>query len=90
MFRVPEKYRLTTGRNKSSFRNGNNGAFIIPNQRKPKHTFFIIASDGAGWEHVSISMKGAVRPPSWSDMCYIKDLFWGDEDADADEESTVP
>jgi hypothetical protein len=40
-----------------------------------------IASDGAGWRHVSVSF-GAVSKsaPSWDLMCKIKDLFWDDED----------
>jgi hypothetical protein len=30
-----------------------------------------------GWEHVSVSSIGI---PTWSEMCYVKDLFWrGDE-----------
>ena len=34
-------------------------------------------SDGEGWEHVSISLYN--RTPKWKEMCFIKDLFW-DED----------
>lgn len=26
------------------------------------------------WEHVSVST--ARRPPSWEEMCFVKDLFW--------------
>jgi hypothetical protein len=39
---------------------------------------FVIASDGAGWEHVSVSRKD--RCPTWEEMCQIKDTFWDDED----------
>ena len=38
----------------------------------------VIASDGAGWEHVSVSLKN--RTPNWAEMCFIKDLFWNEED----------
>jgi hypothetical protein len=31
-----------------------------------------------GWEHVSVS--GARRTPNWEEMCFVKDLFWGDEE----------
>lgn len=44
----------------------------------------IIASPGDAdknipWEHVSVSLKN--RCPRWSEMCFVKDLFWGAEDA---------
>lgn len=42
-------------------------------------TIMIIASSGSGWEHVSASLRN--RPPNWSEMCRIKDLFWGPEEA---------
>lgn len=38
----------------------------------------IIASDGDGWEHVSISLN--FRDPTWDEMCYFKSLFWDEED----------
>jgi hypothetical protein len=30
------------------------------------------------WEHVSVS--GNRRPPNWEEMCWVKDLFWDDEE----------
>jgi len=39
-----------------------------------------IASDGEGWQHVSVTIEGEKRPPPWDVMCEIKDLFWQDED----------
>jgi hypothetical protein len=30
------------------------------------------------WEHVSISTEK--RCPNWQEMCFVKDLFWGDDD----------
>ncbi len=43
--------------------------------------FLILASDGLGWEHVSISIVGNRKElPAWDEMCYIKDLFWDDTD----------
>lgn len=55
---------------------GNAGAFEI---RGPMGTrLFIVASDGMGWEHVSVSCK--TRCPSWSEMCFVKDVFWDDEE----------
>ncbi len=45
---------------------------------------FIIASSGdhtAGieWEHVSVSTRR--RCPNWIEMCFVKDLFWDEEEA---------
>jgi len=39
-----------------------------------------VASDGGGWQHVSASIERESKPPTWSDMCKIKDLFWEPED----------
>lgn len=30
------------------------------------------------WEHVSVSLKH--RCPNWEEMCFIKNLFWGDDE----------
>lgn len=54
---------------------GNNGYFKIPFE---SYEFTVIASDGGGWEHVSVSMP--TRTPSWKQMCFVKNLFWDDED----------
>jgi hypothetical protein len=74
MFRVPEKYRI---KRQSSAADGNNGAFLIKSKRSQ---LFIIASDGAGWEHVSVSVAGQDRTPVWREMCRVKDLFWEPQD----------
>lgn len=52
-----------------------NGAFKIPYLGK---TYTIIASNGLGWEHVSISLPKEV--PSWKAMCKMKDLFFHEEE----------
>ena len=31
-----------------------------------------------GWEHVSVSTRR--RPPNWQEMCFVKDLFWDDQE----------
>lgn len=31
-----------------------------------------------GWEHVSVSTKR--RMPNWTEMCFVKDLFWDAEE----------
>lgn len=52
------------------------GAFKI--RKTTDRFYFVIADDGqtTGWEHVSISLIGKKRCPSWQEMCWIKDFFW--------------
>lgn len=40
----------------------------------------VVGFDEGGWEHVSVQLN-VNRLPKWSEMCYIKDLFWEDEEA---------
>ncbi len=71
-----EKYRVLRGRMGSDASYGNNGVFVIhclTTHRK----LFVIASDGDGWDHVSVSISN--RPndtPKWEEMIFIKRLFW--------------
>ena len=76
MFHVPEKFRLTTGSWRSDASYGNNGVFLV----KLKHGQDVrtIAGEGMGWEHVSVSRTD--RCPTWEEMCFVKNLFWNDED----------
>lgn len=34
--------------------------------------------DGTGWEHVSVTTQ--TRPPNWAEMCFVKDVFWAEEE----------
>lgn len=75
-----EKYRIRGFRPLASDESyGNNGAFIIPGPRGIK--LAVIASDQAGWEHVSIYREGKHNCPYWDEMRFIKDLFWEPEEA---------
>ena len=56
---------------------GNNGVFNIP---VASQRIVIVASDGGGWEHVSVSIQKSDRTPSWNIMCQVKALFWDEED----------
>lgn len=78
-FRVPERYRVVRGQLATAPYSGNNGLFILPKL----HLFRMraIASDGDGWEHVSVVVLGANRTPNWPEMCSVKNLFWDPEDA---------
>jgi hypothetical protein len=75
-FKVPEKFRVKTGQLATSSSAGNNGAFVV--MLKHNQKVDVIASDGLGWEHVSVSRSD--RTPTWDEMCQIKDLFWDSED----------
>jgi len=63
-----ERYRTIESRDCSGT---NCGSFIYGQLR-------IIASDGGGWDHVSVSL--ADRCPTWAEMCEVKDLFFRDDE----------
>ena len=71
-----EQYRITTGPFGTGMSAGHNGAFMIhtPDNVRLK----VICSDGLGWEHVSVSLPD--RTPTWAEMCFIKELFWRDDE----------
>jgi hypothetical protein len=81
-FHVPEGYRLREGPLASDESYGNNGAFVLPGLHGWK-PLAIIASNGLGWEHVSVhalDASGRECTPTWSEMCRAKDAFWDSED----------
>ena len=85
MFHVINKYREREHPQlKSDDSYGNNGFFIIPYQKPNGLQYRVQASDGMGWEHISVSIalpgRQALRCPTWGEMCYIKKLFWDEED----------
>jgi hypothetical protein len=75
MFHVPHRFRIRSGPMASDDRFENNGAFKVPMGTR---YISVIASDGSGWEHVSVSF--ADRCPTWDEMCTIKAMFWDAED----------
>jgi hypothetical protein len=54
---------------------GNNGFFRIPFGRE---TLACQISEGGGWDHVSVSLPH--RCPTWEEMCFIKELFFRDDE----------
>jgi hypothetical protein len=51
--------------------------------RKPLENLVVISSGEDAekeiyWEHVSVSTRH--RPPTWNEMCFVKDLFWDPEE----------
>ncbi len=73
---------------------GMNGVFEIPFEHNPKVHFLCIVSDGStpdgkmiDWEHVSVragtmndKKKRYERVPNWMEMCWLKELFWNDDE----------
>lgn len=59
---------------------GNHGAFLI---RCPKTSreLKIIASSGFGWDHVSVSLNSSTMPPNWTEMEFIRRLFFKPNEA---------
>lgn len=41
-------------------------------------SFMVIASNGGGWDHVSVTPCNTKRKtcPTWEEMCHIKDMFF--------------
>lgn len=59
--------------------NDNNGVFkVFVNGR----SLFCVASDGGGWEHVSVSPCNRKRNtyPTWEEMSAIKDIFFNPDE----------
>lgn len=78
MFHVPNQYRAhDQGPWSSDDSFGNNGVFFLP-VNTASRSLKILASDGADWEHVSVSLPN--RCPNWPEMCKVKNLFWDEED----------
>jgi len=77
--------RLRTGRLASAPEDGNCGAFVLPYSSTV--TLNVIASDGMGWDHVSVvavdpeRQRPLYRTPTWAEMCFVKDLFFEDDEA---------
>ena len=75
-FKAPHKYGVRHPL--FGYGDGNNGFFQMDGPCG--RTLNVQSSDGGGWEHVSVSIKGMGRLPNWLEMCFVKDQFWEDED----------
>ena len=74
-----EKGRITTGDMGTQAEDGFFGAFQV--HGPCGMSLRIISSEslpGWEWEHVSVSLPN--RCPNWIEMCFIKDLFWGEDE----------
>lgn len=75
-FHVPNQYRVHESELRPSDDFGNNGWFKY--RISSSVVLIIIASDGFGWEHVSVSLS--YRCPTWEEMCIVKNMFWDEQD----------
>lgn len=72
-----DKYRVSNPVFESDS-GANWGAFEI-DRRGVKLTVISSGTDETyGWEHVSVSHR--FRTPTWEEMCFVKDLFWKDDE----------
>lgn len=70
-----ELCRIMTGPLASTESLGIVGSFVIPYKNRK---LFVMSSNALGWDHVSVSLKH--RVPTWEEMCYVKNLFFEDEE----------
>ncbi len=54
------------------------GFFYIPIKKAPFRLNVLMAPEGNDWEHVSVSTPN--RCPTWEEMCFVKSLFWGEDE----------
>lgn len=73
--KFPEPYRAEHPR-KFKHKHGDPFGWFIFNYNNKTFYAMADASDD-NWEHVSVSSK---KTPTWDEMCYVKQLFFDDED----------
>lgn len=76
-----DKYRLSDMERKVCGLNGDAGAGFFKVFVRGR-SFFAVASDALGWDHVSVSPCNKKRQtcPTWEEMCAIKDMFFEPEE----------
>lgn len=73
-----DKHRLTDDEMFASPAGVNYGAFFVECRGVQLTVFSSGTDEETGWEHVSVSTR--FRTPTWEEMCFIKDLFWRDDE----------
>lgn len=72
-----DKYRLPHPVFKGDMGDEYNGMFKLTIKGE---LYYVIASNGCDWEHISISPVKSNKIPSWNVMCELKDLFFEEEE----------
>lgn len=77
----PNQFRIKTGPIATTDADGMMGGFIVRLPGSNTISLTVVAADDRlnfGWEHVSVSTTQ--RCPTWDEMCYIKNLFWEEDE----------
>jgi hypothetical protein len=72
-----EPHRETVGPRASEPADGNNGAFIL---RIRGVDLCCIASDGMGWDHVSVTVLGQRRVATYDELEAVRGAFFRDDE----------
>ena len=74
-----ERGRVTSGGTLESRRGDDFGFFHLTTNAGAHLGVMVSAGDDSiPWEHVSVSTR--TRCPTWDEMCWVKSLFWDDEE----------
>lgn len=73
-----EEYRIRAPDHWASPSHASYGAFDMPGPCGERLTIIAADARDTGWEHVSVSTKR--RVPNWTEMCFVKNLFWAPEE----------
>ncbi len=80
------KHRMTSGKLASDSSYGMAGAFTVAFTTTRRLIVISSGSEQTDWEHVSVraqeksGKKFKDKMPTWGEMCYIKGLFWEDNE----------
>lgn len=72
-----EQGRIQTGPYGSTCHEGNNGVFRFKHKAA---TLTCMVSDEGGWDHVSVSVIGLHRTPTWAEMEFVREIFFHDDE----------
>jgi hypothetical protein len=76
----PNEFRVKIGLLATFDPIGMMGVFTIPTKHGNEVMIVVVNDDRVDkkWEHVSVSLT--TRCPTWEEMCYVKSLFWEDDE----------
>jgi hypothetical protein len=75
--RLLEMYRLPGEHRHGGPGDSHGGVFVVPYHASGRN-LRIIASNGDGWDHVSVSLPS--RCPTWPEMDHVKRMFFKDDE----------
>jgi hypothetical protein len=60
---------------------GQNGIFYLPKDGIQFWCICTLNDANVPWEHVSTHIEKVDRTPTWEEMCWLKNLFWAEDEA---------